>query len=252
MSGPIRAVLFDKDGTLFDFNATWAVWAVGMIDTLAQGDAALAARLSAVIGFDPEGPAFLPGSVVIAGTVSEVAALLLPHLPGRALDELIAELDSAGAQAPQVPAVPLGPCLDELAAQGLRLGVATNDSERSARRHLAQAGVLERFEFLAGYDSGHGAKPGPGQLLAFAAACGVAPEAVAMVGDSLHDMAAARAAGMRAVAVLTGPAGPEDLAPAADVVLADIAALAGWIAAGAPGGAAASAAAGAGAAPGRG
>ncbi|MBD3788280.1 MAG: HAD family hydrolase, partial [Sphingomonadales bacterium] len=220
MSGgaPIAAVLFDKDGTLFDFNATWAAWAAGMLEALAGGDAGLAARLAEAIGFDPQGPAFRAGSVVIAGTVAEVAARLVPHLPGRDAAGLIAELDAAAAVAPQVAAVPLEACLGGLRARGLRLGVATNDSEASARAHLTQAGVLAQFEFIAGYDSGHGAKPGPGQLLAFAAALGVAPGAVAMVGDSLHDLRAARAAGMRAVAVLSGPAGAEVLGPAADVV----------------------------------
>lgn len=230
----IAAILFDKDGTLFDFNATWAVWARGMLETLAAGDDALAVRLADAIGFEPEGPAFRPDSIVIAGTVAEVAARLLPHLPRRSLEDVIAELDAEAARAPQVPAVPLNDCLAALDARGLRLGVATNDSESSARVHLEQAGVLDQFAFIAGYDSGHGAKPGPGQLLAFAAALGVAPEAVAMVGDSLHDMAAARAAGMRAVAVLSGPATADDLRPAADIVLADIGGLGAWIDAGAP------------------
>jgi phosphoglycolate phosphatase len=56
-----------------------------------------------------------------------------------------------------------------------------------------------------------------------------------MVGDSLHDLHAARAAGMVGVGVLSGPARAEVLAPVADVVLDDIAAIAGWLEQGAPG-----------------
>jgi phosphoglycolate phosphatase len=111
----------------------------------------------------------------------------------------------------------------------LRLGVATNDSEAPARLHLAAHGITECFDFIAGYDSGHGAKPGPGMCLAFAAACGLDPWRVAMVGDSRHDLQAGRAAGMRTVAVLTGIAGAGDLAPLADMVLPDIGALPGWL-----------------------
>ncbi len=234
-SQSIAAVLFDKDGTLFDFNATWGAWARGMLAELSAGDDLLAARMAEAIRFAPEAALFEPDSPVIAGTVAEVAALLLPHLPGLEADQLIARLD-AGAQAvPQRPAVPLVPCLQQLRGQGLRLGVATNDAEASARAHLAQAGVAGLFDFVAGYDSGHGAKPAPGQLLAFAAAIGVAPGRVAMVGDSLHDLHAARAAGMVAVGVLSGPARAEVLAPVADVVLDDIAAIAGWLEQGAPG-----------------
>ncbi|MEM7090648.1 MAG: HAD-IA family hydrolase, partial [Pseudomonadota bacterium] len=91
------------------------------------------------------------------------------------------------------------------------------------------AGIREHFDFIAGYDSGHGFKPGPGQLLAFAAHVGVDPSRVAMVGDSLHDLQAGRAAGMVTIGVLTGLAGADVLAPMADVVLPDIGHIPGWL-----------------------
>lgn len=65
--------------------------------------------------------------------------------------------------------------------------------------------------------------------LAFAAKFGLDPARVVMVGDSLHDLEAGRAAGMRTVAVLTGIAGEAELAPYADVVLADIGSLPAWL-----------------------
>ncbi|WP_444464300.1 HAD family hydrolase [Rhodobacter capsulatus] len=226
----IEAILFDKDGTLFDFDATWGAWARGVTFDLAGGDAALAGRLAEAIGYDLAAGRFRQHSPVIAGTVAEVAALIAPHLPGQSIAALVRDLDAAACRAPQVAAVNLARCLGGLRATGLRLGVATNDSESSARAQLEREGVCGFFDFIAGYDSGFGGKPEPGQLLAFAAHLGVAPAQVAMVGDSLHDLAAARAAGMRAVAVLTGPAPRATLAPAADVVLPTIDDLAGWLA----------------------
>lgn len=229
MSGAIAGIVFDKDGTLFDFEATWGAWARDIVTQLAGGDAVRAGRLAGAIGYDMAAGRFARDSAVIAGTVAEVAELMVPELPHLDRDGLIARLDAAAQLAPQVPAVDLPLCLSGLRGAGLRLGVATNDAEASARVHLRKAGVEGLFDFVAGYDSGHGAKPGPGQLLAFAAATGLRPGQVAMVGDSLHDMAAARAAGMRAVAVLTGPAGRAQLQGAADVVLETIDGLAGWI-----------------------
>lgn len=226
----IGAILFDKDGTLFDFEATWGAWARGLITDLSGGESGRMARLAEAIGYELAAGRFARHSPVIAGTVDEAAALLLPHLPGRGQEDLVATLNAAAGRAPQVPAVDLGRCLGGLRRAGLRLGVATNDSEASARLQLARAGVATEFDFVAGYDSGFGAKPAPGPLLAFAEAVGVAPARIAMVGDSLHDLAAARAAGMIAVAVLTGPAGRETLAPAADLVLETIDGLAPWIA----------------------
>ena len=68
----------------------------------------------------------------------------------------------------------------------------------------------------------------------FCRATGLSPARVAMVGDSLHDLEAGRAAKMHRIAVLTGIATAADLAPHADAVMPDIAGLADWIDALAP------------------
>ena len=142
---------------------------------------------------------------------------------------LLQIMNDLGTSAPMVPAVDLPLVLAGLKAKGLALGLATNDTEVPARAHLGGAGVTHLFDFVAGCDSGFGGKPEPGQLLAFAAHVQLAPAQIAMVGDSLHDLEAARRAGMMAVGVLTGPATRADLTPHADVVLATIADLGAWI-----------------------
>jgi phosphoglycolate phosphatase len=178
--------------------------------------------LADALEFDLETRAYAKSSPMIAGTV-EVAVdairRVLPALDAADLRRLILE---TSAVLPVVEAAPLAPLLDRLRAAGLVLGVATNDAEAPARAQLAQVGVLDRFAFVAGYDSGFGAKPGPAMPLGFCAATGLAPSAVAMIGDSTHDLASGRAAGLLTIAVLTGPASRADLAPHADVVLADI------------------------------
>lgn len=228
MTPPIRAILFDKDGTLFDFRATWDAWAAGLVSRLSGGDASLARAIGAAMGFDTEAGRFDPDSPVIAGTPGEVVAALHP-LVGGDPEMLERTLNEEAANAPQVEVVPLAPLLGRLRGAGLALGVATNDAEAPARAHLGVAGVTGLFDFIAGWDSGHGAKPGPGQCLAFARSRGLDPASVVMVGDSLHDLHAGQAAGMRRVAVLTGPAGADTLAPHADAVLDNIGALPGWL-----------------------
>ncbi len=224
----IRGIVFDKDGTLFDFRASWGRWAQGFIAQLAR-DQEHARTLADAIGYLPDRNSFAPDSPVIAATAADIAAALLPHLEGFTQDSLTEAIDEAAAGVPMAEAVPLVALFNTLRARGLKLGVATNDSEVPARAHLDRHGLTPLVDFIAGWDSGHGAKPAPGMCLAFASATGLDPAHVLMVGDSLHDLDAGRAAGMRPVAVLTGIAKAGDLAPHAEVVLADIGALPAWL-----------------------
>ncbi len=224
----LDAVVFDKDGTLFDFRQSWGGWVARLVRSLGRDEGG-ARTLADRVGYDLATLAFRPDSPVIAGTADDIADALLPALPGMTREALIGRMNALAETTPMAEAVPLVSALSALRARGLRLGVATNDSEGPARAHLAAHGVDGLFDFVAGYDSGYGPKPGPGMLLAFAGRFSLAPARVAMVGDSRHDLMAGRAAGMRTVAVLTGVAGAEELAPLADVVLRDIGELGAWI-----------------------
>lgn len=227
----IRAVLFDKDGTLFDFAASWSGWAQRVLDELSQGDSTRKVGMAEAIGFNLRVGGFEPGSPIIAGTLEEAAALLLPHRPDMSFQVLIDLLLVRSIEAEMIAPLPLAPFLDGLVARGLILGVATNDGEAPALAHLVRAGIRDRFAHVLGYDSGYTPKPAPDMLLGFAERAGVAPRSVIMVGDSTHDLVAGRAAGMATVGVLTGLALHDDLAPYADLVLPDISHLpsaAGW------------------------
>ncbi|MGI9389734.1 MAG: HAD family hydrolase, partial [Boseongicola sp.] len=149
-----------------------------------------------------------------------------PILPKRS--DILEVLDTIAAETPQAPVPELHATLDILSRDHV-LGLMTNDSEVPAKAHLAQVGIADRFSFVAGYDSGFGAKPEPGPLLAFSDAVGIAPQNTLMVGDSRHDLVAGRAAGMATVGVLTGVATAEDLQDLADVILPDIRGISTWL-----------------------
>ncbi|HLJ69840.1 MAG TPA: HAD family hydrolase [Roseiarcus sp.] len=225
---PIAAILFDKDGTLIDFDGTWGPATYEVMRALAKGDEAALLRQAEALHFSLDTRRFLITSPLIAGSSASYGSLWGEALGRRDLDALKREIDALTAIESLKSLAPIGrpsEVLAALKARGLRLGLATNDSEASARRQAAALGLTELLDFIAGYDSGHGGKPEPGMALAFARHVGVAPGAVAMVGDTLHDLRSARAAGALAVAVLTGPAAIADLADEADHVLDDIGGL---------------------------
>ena len=226
---PIEAVIFDKDGTLFDFHASWGVWARGLLTDLAQGDQSLMHRLADSLRFDLSRARFHPDSFVIADTPAAVALVLADELPHGDADHVLEQLNAAAERIAMVEAAPLVPLVLELEARGLSLAVVTNDAEGPARTHLAEAGILHAFDMIVGFDSGFGAKPSARPLLACARHLSIDPAHMVMVGDSTHDLRAGRAAGMRVLGVLTGPASHDDLAPLADAVLPHVGHLPGWL-----------------------
>ncbi|MGY6547889.1 MAG: HAD family hydrolase [Roseinatronobacter sp.] len=221
----VTAILFDKDGTLFDFGASWNGWVARILSELSAGEPARAQAMASALAFDLRTGRLFPHSAVIAGTLEQTADLMLPALDGMGRAELIAYLMRASIQTEMVAPLPLHPLLTELRARGLTLGVATNDGEASALTHLDRAGIAGFFAQVLGYDSGYAPKPAPDMLLGFAERVQIAPARIVMVGDSTHDLIAGRAAGMKTVGVLTGLADRATLAPYADAVVADIGAV---------------------------
>ena len=88
----LDGILFDKDGTLFDFGATWNAWAASLIRDLADGDDALARRIADAAHFDLATDQFAPTSPIIAGTNREAAECIASALPGQDVDELEQEM----------------------------------------------------------------------------------------------------------------------------------------------------------------
>lgn len=178
---------------------------------------------------------FLPTSPLVAGSSAHYGPLWAEALGREPGEVLYAEMDDLFRVWGLEYLDPIdrpAEILAGLAGRGLHLGIATNDAESSARAQAEALGLGGMMEFIAGYDSGYGGKPDPGMVTAFAAHHGVRAGEVAMIGDSIHDLLAARAAGAIAVAVLTGPlkiAARGDVEPHADHVIGSIADLPGWL-----------------------
>jgi phosphoglycolate phosphatase len=230
MSAPaITAILFDKDGTLIDFERTWIPAyheAAQMVERHA-GRPGLAKWLLADGGFDaatgrvdPTAPLAAAASEAIARDWAERAIAEDTAV----LTQTVLDIFAAHSADP-VPITPLMPLFARFKARGIFLGLATMDREAPARSFAAAAGG-NRLDFLCGADSGLAGKPAPDMALAFCSAVDVAPDRLAVVGDTPHDMAMARAAGARlAIGVRTGAAGSTGLDHCADFVIDSVAQL---------------------------
>jgi HAD superfamily hydrolase (TIGR01509 family) len=101
--------------------------------------------------------------------------------------------------------------VDTVAALGGRKATATTKSTATARTVLDLFGFLPSFQHVQGTD-GFPAKPKPDVILRALEGLGARPEEALMVGDSVPDLIAARAAGVRTCAAAYGYANREALA----------------------------------------
>ena len=225
MPAAIKAILFDKDGTLLDFDKSWEPVNRRACHFAARGDEAIARACMVACGMDPETGKVKPDSLFAASSTGEIATAMIEVGAPFDREALTAALDRFFIQgaADAVAITDLPSLFARLKARGLRLGIASSDNEASIRLMIERKGIVEFVDFVAGYDSGHGVKPGPGMLTAFAEVTGLEPDAILMVGDNLHDMHMARNAGAGlAVAVLSGTGNREGLAKLADHVLESV------------------------------
>lgn len=222
-----RGVLFDKDGTLFPFERAGGEIGERLIQELAQGDRALSRTLARLGGFDPAQGRYAANSPIAARAWSDLAEVWAAELSLWRADELEEWLQLEAASFSKLNRAPaaadLAALLDRFVTAGLALGVATHDAEASARRQLRRVGALDRFDFIAGFDSGYAPKPDRAMFDGFCAAAGLEPGAVVVVGDGPQDLGMGLAGGALAViGVLSGPAEAADLEEHADLLLPSI------------------------------
>lgn len=225
----IKAILFDKDGTLIDFDRTWFGICSELAIRSAGGDLKLGRDLLEAGGYDWRAGRFRSGSIIASGTITDIVALWHPQASIEEREALIRSYDDYTVkEAPRrsVGLAGLNATLEYLQANGYILGVATNDSEAGARATMDALDLSHYFRSILGFDSVPRAKPYPDMLLRFAEEVNVAPSQIAMVGDNTHDLELARSAGAGlAIGVLSGNSDEEHLSALADVVLPSLADL---------------------------
>lgn len=225
----IKAVLFDKDGTLVDVMETWFPVYIDMLCSFDGNTKEEAVQRLIDGGYDPKTHNFEAGSMLAAGTPDQMVDTWWPHLVGEERNARIKAADQfCGDKSMDyvTELLPLEPVFRVLRTSGFQLGVATNDNEASATQQMAHLGVLEHIDMVLGFDSVERPKPAGDMVNAFCVKLGIKPENVAMVGDNSHDMHCARDAGAGlAIGVLSGNSKHEDIHHLADIVINDVSTL---------------------------
>src|SRR3954453_11169786 len=140
----IQAIVFDKDGTLIDFNAMWGDW----ITTLARHlEAAtyisIAPQLFQAVGFDPASGEVAPAGPLAIATMAEIRTLADEVLRAAGLSPASAAAAiHAGWYIPDPvalarPLADLPALFGALRSRGIRIAVATTDARAPTLATLA-------------------------------------------------------------------------------------------------------------------
>ncbi|HEX5999705.1 MAG TPA: HAD family phosphatase [Hyphomicrobiaceae bacterium] len=188
------AILWDLDGTLVDsFGLDLEV--CGRILSEHAGRSVAIPVPVLREGFAMSGSDFWPFLFRSLDILAPAAALEAAH------DEWLAQrLERAFPVNAGIPEI-----LGAARAAGLRQAVVSNNPQNEVVQILANSGLLDRFDVVAGNDgSGRAKKPAPDSYLYAAAALGLNPGKCAAVEDSVLGLTAARASGAYVVAVASG------------------------------------------------
>ena len=190
-----RAVLFDLDGTLVDS---------------APDIAAAANRALAECGLPPRDLGRIRGYVG-GGAERLIHRCLTDSLDGLAEPALFEAAHAAffrhyaaGLTASTLPYPGVVETLETLRARGYALGCVTNKPGRFTAPLLAALDLARWFDVTVAGDSLPVKKPDPAPLLHALAVLDASAGASTMVGDSMADLKAARAAGIRVLCVTYG------------------------------------------------
>lgn len=221
----LKAIVFDKDGVLVDFDRTWTAVLVEMARALSR-DESHWHKLLDLAGYDFASGRFLAGSIWAAGNNADLMDIWQPELSGwsrQRLARFIVEKCSACDPVAQVDGERLKQLFAQFNAQGLVLGIATNDAEASANKTMETFGLQPYLSMVMGYDSVTNPKPSPEPVVLFCERHGLTASQVVVVGDNVHDMdmAAAAGAGLK-IGVLSGNSNRKELGPHADHLIEDV------------------------------
>ncbi len=226
-------VIFDKDGTLIDFNFMWASWVVELAQRLERAaNVSLARDLFAAMGYDAVRHVVIAGSPLAAHSMANLFTLTaqIAHTAGLVPDAALRATNEAWFVPNPItmarPLADLPRLFSTLRARDILIGIATSDDRASTLETLRALGISEMVNALVSADDGLLNKPAPDMLLRVCEELSIAPSSALMIGDSVADMEAARAAGIGLrVGVLSGVSDENVLRESADVLVETIDAL---------------------------
>lgn len=241
--GKIRGIIFDKDGTLFNYAEVWGPLISKTVDTIMMtfnikaGEREVAKeRLAALLGVGTDGKTY-PSGILFHHNKKAKAIMKLfiyclhyrinPFGMGRIFKSITKDpAEGIESELRAMDFSDVRSLFKKLKDHGIFIGVVTNDTTSSAKTCLKCMGLENYVRFLRTKESNCKSKPHPDAINQFCSFYGLKSSEVAVVGDTVADMEFGQngKAGY-IVAVLTGSKDKEALEKQSDIIYPSVGAL---------------------------
>ena len=234
---PCRLVIFDKDGTLIDFAATWVPLIRKRITLLVKAlgrDGEMKTLLLRAWGIDPTSGRIDPrGPCPVSPRAEEIIiGTMALYQQGYPWDEakqwVIQAFDEADATTDRKQLLRPIPGIERLLSQlkqtGFFLALATNDERRDTEAMISVLGWDGLFDRVLCSGEASQPKPHPEMVLSICRDLSVSPREAVFIGDTVNDMKMGKRAGLAlTIGTIEGGVTPrEELEKVADVVVDSI------------------------------
>ena len=215
-------ILFDKDGTLIEFDKSWEKIGLRLVDqfleTFPVAHKETAHRQLGIID-----DAIVPSSVMGSGSLDEIITAF-GNLAGQDVSKWTRTasqslIDERQPEHNWITGV--YETIQQLRVKGYKIGIVTSDTKKGVDQFLEETQTRNLFDLVISTETHAAEKPDPKVLAPLFEAFDVKPEAVTIIGDTNNDMKTATNAHLGlAIGVLSGIATREELTNA-DVIVED-------------------------------
>lgn len=228
----IKAIIFDKDGTLIDFDSFWITVSINAINHILKrferSDIPLEEILFA-IGVE-NGVTDIDG-LLCRGTYEQIALAINSvlkrygcYVSEEEIVRMVLEAYNSNADSGVVMATceNIKEVLTGLKKKGIKLAVVTTDNPEITHKCLENLGVEALFDKIYTDDGKNPVKPDPYCAFDFSKFADAEKDEMIMVGDTMTDIRFARNAGIAVIGIGETEKKRERLRAYADVVTSDI------------------------------
>ncbi len=225
-----EAIIFDKDGTLIDFDAMWGGWTIQLTDRLQKTTGLdIREKLCSAFGYDLQDHKIISDGKITCTPMWELREIMIETIMSLGVSHPDAELatDKAWHVPDPVslakPFTNLKTLFENIHKIGIKIAIATTDDRAPTEAMMKTFGLEQFISTMVCADDGIPAKPAPDMINTICTRLAIHPSRVIMIGDTVADMKMGRSAnaGML-IGVLSGVGSLENLTPLADILIDSI------------------------------